>query len=145
MGYSDLLAEGLPAGDPLRRQAEEIYKAGKRAAGLTRQLLAFSRKQVLQPRVLDLNAIVTDLQKLLRRTIGEHIEFSAKLSPSLARVKADPNQIEQILMNLAVNARDAMPHGGSLRVETANLRVEDRKSTRLNSSHIQKSRMPSSA
>ena len=126
MGYSDLLTEGLPVGDPLRRQAEEIYKAGKRAAGLTRQLLAFSRKQVLQPRVLDLNVIVTDLQKLLRRTIGEHIDFTAQLSPSLARVKADPNQIEQILMNLAVNARDAMPHGGSLRVETANVRVDDK-------------------
>ncbi len=126
MGYSDLLTEGLPVGDPLRRQAEEIYKAGKRAAGLTRQLLAFSRKQVLQPRVLDLNVIVTDLQKLLRRTIGEHIEFTAKLSPSLGRVKADPNQVEQILMNLAVNARDAMAHGGSLRVETANLRVDEK-------------------
>lgn len=126
MGYSDLLTEGLPVGDPLRRQAEEIYKAGKRAAGLTRQLLAFSRKQVLQPRVLDLNVIVTDLTKLLRRTIGEHIEFTAKLSPTLARVKADPNQIEQILMNLAVNARDAMPHGGSLRLETANVRVDEK-------------------
>jgi PAS domain S-box-containing protein len=126
MGYSDLLTEGLPVGDPLRRQAEEIYKAGKRAAGLTRQLLAFSRKQVLQPRVLDLNVIVTDLTKLLRRTIGEHIEFAAKLSPTLARVKADPNQIEQILMNLAVNARDAMPHGGSLRLETANVRVDEK-------------------
>jgi len=126
MGYSDLLVESLPPEDPHRRQAEEIYKAGKRAAGLTRQLLAFSRKQVLQPRVLDLNAIVTDLTKLLRRTIGEHIEFSAKLAPALARVKADPNQIEQILMNLAVNARDAMPHGGSLRVETTNLRVDEK-------------------
>jgi len=126
MGYSDLLTEGLPVGDPLRRQAEEIYKAGKRAAGLTRQLLAFSRKQVLQPRVLDLNVIVTDLQKLLRRTIGEHIEFTARLSPSLGRVKADPNQLEQILMNLAVNARDAMPHGGSLRVETTDIRVDEK-------------------
>ncbi len=126
MGYSDLLVESLPPENPHRRQAEEIYKAGKRAAGLTRQLLAFSRKQVLQPRVLDLNAIVTDLTKLLRRTIGEHIEFSARLAPALARVKADPNQIEQILMNLAVNARDAMLHGGSLRVETTNLRVDEK-------------------
>jgi PAS domain S-box-containing protein len=125
MGYSDLLVESLPPEDAHRRQAEEIYKAGKRAAGLTRQLLAFSRKQVLQPKVLDLNAIVTDLTKLLRRTIGEHIEFSARLSPTLARVKADPNQIEQILMNLAVNARDAMPHGGSLQLETANVTVDE--------------------
>ena len=125
MGYSDLLVESLPPEDPHRRQAEEIYKAGKRAAGLTRQLLAFSRKQVLQPRVLDLNAIVTDLTKLLRRTIGEHIEFSAKLSPELGRVKADPNQVEQILMNLAVNARDAMPQGGSLAVETDNISVDE--------------------
>jgi two-component system cell cycle sensor histidine kinase/response regulator CckA len=125
MGYSDLLVESLPPENPHRRQAEEIYKAGKRAAGLTRQLLAFSRKQVLQPRVLDLNAIVTDLTKLLRRTIGEHIEFSARLSPVLARVKADPNQIEQILMNLAVNARDAMPQGGSLALETSNVTVDE--------------------
>ena len=125
MGYSDLLVESLPPEGPHRRQAEEIYKAGKRAAGLTRQLLAFSRKQVLQPRVLDLNAIVTDLTKLLRRTIGEHIEFAARLSPALGRVKADPNQLEQILMNLAVNARDAMPHGGSLQLETSNVTVDE--------------------
>ena len=111
--------------DPLFRNVEEMKKAGERAAVLTRQLLAFSRKQVLEPKVLDLNAIVADLQKMLQRLIGADIEFIVALDPEIARVKADPGQIEQVLMNLAVNARDAMPGGGKLTVQTAQVRLDE--------------------
>jgi PAS domain S-box-containing protein len=124
-GYSDLLQMSLPADSPSHRQAEEIAKAGRRAAGLTRQLLAFSRKQVIQPVVLDLNAATHELEKMLRRLIGEHIEISFKRSPGLGRVKVDPGQVEQVLMNLCVNARDAMPEGGRLCVETANVELDE--------------------
>jgi C4-dicarboxylate-specific signal transduction histidine kinase len=98
---------------------EEIRKAGDRAAALTRQLLAFSRRQVLQPKVLDLNIVVTTMEQMLRRLIGEDIDLSTELSPSLSRVKADPGQIEQVIVNLAVNARDAMPDGGRIIIATA--------------------------
>jgi two-component system cell cycle sensor histidine kinase/response regulator CckA len=124
-GYSDLLQMNLPAGDPSHRHAVEIAKAGRRAAALTRQLLAFSRKQVIQPVVLDLNAATGELEKMLRRLIGEHIEITFKRSPGLGRVKMDPGQVEQVLMNLAVNSRDAMPHGGSLCIETANVELDE--------------------
>ena len=118
-GYSDLLLQRLPYYSTLRRDVEEIRKAGDRAAALTRQLLAFSRRQVLQPKVLDLNAVVKNMGQMLRRLIGEDIELSTDLSPSLSRVKADPGQIEQVIVNLAVNARDAMPGGGRITIATA--------------------------
>jgi nitrogen-specific signal transduction histidine kinase len=121
LGYADLLLEKLPADDPNRRQITEIQKAGRSAASLTRSLLAFSRKQVLQPVVLNLNAVVVNSENLLRRLIGENIELITSLEPSIAAVKADPAQIEQLLVNLAVNARDAMPAGGRLTIATVNL------------------------
>jgi two-component system cell cycle sensor histidine kinase/response regulator CckA len=120
-GYSDLTLRRLNPDDPLQRHVIEIKKAGERAASLTRQLLAFSRKQVLQPKVLELNAVVADMNKMLRRLIGEDIDLTTVLDPTLGQVKADPGQIEQVLMNLAVNARDAMPEGGKLTIETANV------------------------
>lgn len=117
-GYSDLTLRRLPADDPLRKNVEEIKRAGARAASLTRQLLAFSRKQMLQAKVLDLNSIVSDMDKMLRRLIGEDIDLATLLQPSLPPIKADPGQIEQVILNLAVNARDAMPTGGKLTIET---------------------------
>jgi two-component system cell cycle sensor histidine kinase/response regulator CckA len=126
LGYSDILLERLPARSPLRRHALEVKRAGERAADLTRQLLAFSRQQVLEPRVLDLNAVVTDMQKLLRRLIGEHIELTSHLEPGLGKVKADPSQIEQVILNLVVNARDAMPEGGKLTLSTRSVRLDER-------------------
>ena len=124
-GYSQLSMARLTSNDPLRSNLEEIKKAGDRAVSLTRQLLAFSRKQMLQPKVLDLNLLVSDLERMLRRLIGENIELRSILDPALGNVKADPGQIEQIVMNLVVNARDAMPHGGKLTIETANIFLDD--------------------
>ena len=124
-GYSDLLQMNLPPEDPSHRHAVEIAKAGRRAAALTRQLLAFSRKQVIQPVVLDLNTATSELEKMLRRLIGEHIEIIFKRTSALGRVKMDPSQVEQVLMNLAVNSRDAMPHGGRLCIETANVELDE--------------------
>lgn len=120
-GYSDLTLRRLSQVDPLRQMQEEISKAADRASGLTRQLLAFSRKQVLQPKVLDLNVVVADLEKMLQRLIGEDVALRTKLEAGLGHVLADPGQIEQVLMNLAVNARDAMPSGGKLTIETSNV------------------------
>src|SRR6266446_6421204 len=117
-GYADLLLEDLGATDPRRQDADEIHKAADRAAGLTRQLLAFSRQQVLQPTVLEVNKLVSDLEKMLRRLLGEDVELGTRLAPTTGRVKADPGQLEQVIMNLAVNARDAMPNGGKLTLET---------------------------
>jgi len=124
-GYSELLLEDLPLTDPRRAHAEEIRKAGERAASLTRQLLAYSRRQVLEPKVLDLNAVVSDLGKILRRLIGENIELRIRPVSGLWRVKADPGQIEQAILNLAINARDAMPEGGKLTIETANVDLDE--------------------
>src|SRR5256714_6234489 len=121
MGYSDLALRRLKAEDPLRHHVEEIKKAGERAAALTRQLLAFSRKQVLQPVSLNLNSVVSDVEKLLHRLIGEDMELRTVLEPELGSTKADPGQIEQIIVNLVVNARDAMPLGGKLTIETGNV------------------------
>ena len=123
-GYSEVLLNRLPATDPASGLLQEIHKAGERAAGLTRQLLAFSRKQIIQPKVLDLNALANDVGKMLRHMIGEDVSLTTVLAPRLGRVKADPGQIEQVLMNLAVNARDAMPEGGKLTIETANVDLD---------------------
>ena len=120
-GYSSILLGKLPQKSPHRSSIEEIKKASDRAGALTRQLLAFSRKQILQPKVLDLNIVVTDLEKMVRRLIGEDIDLLTITSPVLGRVKADPGQIEQVLLNLIVNARDAMQKGGKLTIETRNV------------------------
>jgi len=119
-GYSDLTLRDIDRNSPARSRIEEIKKEGERAASLTRQLLAFSRKQMLQPRVLDLNTVISEMDKMLRRLIGEDMLLQTSLDRSLGQVKADPGQIEQILMNLVVNARDAMPTGGHLTIETRN-------------------------
>jgi PAS domain S-box-containing protein len=121
LGFGELMLKKLPPDDGLRRYGHEILKAAKRGASLTRQLLAFSRQQVLQPKVVDLNAVVSDTEKMLARLIGEDIELVTALELQLGRVEVDPGQIEQVLMNLAVNARDAMPQGGTLVIETANV------------------------
>jgi len=123
-GYADLLTERLPAGESLRRNAEQIQAAAQRAAALTRQLLAFSRKQILAPKVLNVNSVVAEMEKMLRRVIGEDIELRTVAARDLWLVKADRSQIEQVIMNLAVNARDAMPHGGRLTIETANVEFD---------------------
>jgi PAS domain S-box-containing protein len=124
-GYSDLLQLHLSPGDPLRAYAEEVGKAGRRAASLTRQLLGFSRKQVIHPVVLDLNTVIGEMEQMIRRLIGDDIQVAFKREPQLGRVKFDPGQLEQILMNLAVNARDAMPTGGKLWLETSNVEVDN--------------------
>jgi len=123
-GYSEFLIGGT-ADPKLRRYAEEIKRASDRAAALTGQLLAFSRRQVLQPRIVDLNATVSDMDMMLRRLIGEDVELVTMLGTELAPIRADPTQIEQVIINLAVNARDAMPHGGSVTIETSNVTDDD--------------------
>ena len=123
MGYSALLLQKLRTDDPLRSLIEKIKVAGERASLLTKQLLAFSRKQVLQPRVLDLNAVLTNIDQLLQRLIGEDIGLITVPAPGLGRVKVDPSQIEQVIVNLTVNARNAMPQGGKLTIETANVEL----------------------
>ncbi|HUE83350.1 MAG TPA: response regulator [Pyrinomonadaceae bacterium] len=125
IGYSDLTMRRLAEDNPLHRNLAEIKKAGERASALTRQLLAFSRKQVLQPRVFDLNAVVTDLERMLHPTIGEDVALKTILEANLGNVKADPGQMEQVIINLAVNARDAMPNGGKLLIETANVYLDE--------------------
>jgi hypothetical protein len=124
-GYADMLIAGAAPTDPGRPLLEEVRAAGERAAGLTRQLLAFSRKQVLEPQVLDLNDVVRQADRMLRRLIGEDVRLAAVLSPGLSPVKADPGQVEQVLMNLAVNARDAMPTGGKLTIETTSADLDE--------------------
>ncbi len=124
-GYSQLLLEGIGTDERLRNQVNEIKNAGERAAALTRQLLAFGRRQVLRPQVLDLNGVVSNMDKMLRRLIGEDIDLVTLCREGLGRVKADPGQIEQVIMNLAVNARDAMPRGGKLTLETADVELDE--------------------
>ena len=126
IGYSKLIRQRVaPQHTELAEFAEEVEKAGQRAAALTRQLLAFSRQQILTPIVLDLNALVSDMQKMLPRLIGEDLTLEIDLKSDLGTVKADRSQIEQVVMNLAVNARDAMPAGGTLRIETANAEIDE--------------------
>jgi len=124
IGNANLALMEVDEDGPLREEIEEIKTAGERAASLTRQLLAFSRKEIIQPRILDLNKLVTDIEKMLGRLIGEDIELLTILEPALWRVEADPGQVEQVIMNLAVNARDAMPKGGKLTIETANVDLD---------------------
>jgi two-component system cell cycle sensor histidine kinase/response regulator CckA len=122
-GYCDLLLEEIGDREQMRADAEEIIRAAERAAGLTRQLLAFSRRQVLMPKVFDLNELVSDVERLLLRLIGEHIELVTVLESELPHVRLDPGQLEQLVINLAVNARDAMPRGGHLSITTENLEI----------------------
>lgn len=124
-GYSDLTLKRMGPDDPLRHNIKEIRDAGDRAAALTSQLLAFSRKQVLKPRVHNLNDVITDIEKMLRRLIRENIEFRTILDPELENIKVDPGQMEQVIMNLVLNARDAMPNGGSLSIETRNVYLDE--------------------
>jgi two-component system cell cycle sensor histidine kinase/response regulator CckA len=125
IGYSEALQQKIAADDPIREAIDEIEKAGQRAAVLTQQLLAFSRKQVLEPKILNLNSIVADVEKMLRRLIGEDVELKIILDSALGTVKADRGQIEQVILNLAVNARDAMPRGGKLKIETMNADLDE--------------------
>jgi len=125
LGYSDLLLSRLPADDPSRHAVEEIHRGGTRAASLTRQLLTFSRRSPVQPRIVDLNGAVESLLPMLERLAGEDIEFQLHLSPAIGRVRVDPSQFEQIVVNLVVNARDAMAEGGILRVTTERVTLSD--------------------
>jgi PAS domain S-box-containing protein len=123
-GFAEMVRGNLADSDPMRSDVEEILKAAGRAAGLTRQLLAFSRQQVMQPRTLRLNDVVVDMEKMVRRLTGKDIELVLSLDPNLEWVKADPSQIEQVVLNLCVNARDAMPNGGTLTIETVNANLD---------------------
>jgi two-component system, cell cycle sensor histidine kinase and response regulator CckA len=123
-GYSERLLMGLADDDPLRKGAEAIKRSADRAASLTQQLLAFSRRQILAPKVLDLNTVVANMNKLLQRLIGEDVQLVTRPAGDLGRIKADPNQIEQVIMNLAVNSRDAMPQGGTLTIATSNVLLD---------------------
>jgi PAS domain S-box-containing protein len=125
MGYAEIIMMDFPANQPYHPYLQEIVKVANRGASLTRQLLAFSRKQIMQPRVFNLNEVVAEMDAMLRRLIGEDIDLVTILSPELEGVQADPAQIEQVIMNLAVNARDAMPTGGKLTIETANVHLDE--------------------
>jgi two-component system cell cycle sensor histidine kinase/response regulator CckA len=125
IGYSSLAVSKLALGEPVNNDLEEIQKAGRRAATLTNQLLLFSRRQVVQPKVLDINLVVVGVEDMLKRLIGEDIIFSTKLDPTIGQVKADPGHAEQVILNLAVNARDAMPDGGSLTIETKRVVINE--------------------
>ncbi len=125
IGYGEIVQEGTASDSPLRTCVDEMLKAGHRAAALTRQLLAFSRQQVMDPRVLDLNVVVRDMEKMLKRLIREDIQLKTELDPALVRIKADQGQIEQVVMNMVVNARDAMPNGGELKLSTSNVYMNE--------------------
>jgi signal transduction histidine kinase len=124
-GYTEIVREDLGSSYPHRQELEEALNAAERAATLTRQLLAFSRQQVMAPRIVNVNSVVNNMQNLLTRLLGEDVHLEINLDPKLGSVKADPSQFEQVIMNLAVNARHAMPNGGKLRLETANIELEE--------------------
>ncbi len=124
-GYSQMVHDALPAGDLLLGYVDEVLRASESAAALTNQLLAFSRRQVVQPQVLDLNTLVANMDKMLHRLIGEDVELVTVLSPRLPKIKVDPGQFQQVLMNLVVNARDAMPDGGRITIETAAAKLKE--------------------
>src|SRR5579864_589690 len=125
IGYGEVVQEGMPPENPLRQFVDEMLMAAHRASALTRQLLAFSRQQVMDPKVLDLNAVLRPMQEMLKRLIGEDVKLMTELDPDLLRIRADQGQIEQVLMNLFVNARDAMPNGGELRLSTSNFHMDE--------------------
>jgi len=125
-GHTELLLAGLPPDAPMRDSLAQIRSASSRAASLTRQLLAFSRKQVVEPRILDLNTVVKDTEKMIRRLVGEDVSLQTLLAPGLNQVKVDPGQMDQVILNLVVNARDAMPKGGRLTLKTFNLALNKR-------------------
>lgn len=125
-GYSEILLARPDSDDSIREMLAEIHKAGKRAEKLTQQLLAYSRKQILQPKVLEINAHIADIKKMLHRMVGEDMEIVASLDPELGRIKADPTQLEQIVINLATNARDAMPQGGTMTIKTRNTDLDEK-------------------
>ncbi len=122
--YTELIREDLPAGDPKRNDLDEVLAASRRAAALTKQLLAFSRSEAIQPTVVQMNDVVGGIEKMLRRIIGEDIELVTALSPDLGSIRADAGQLDQVILNLSVNARDAMPSGGQLTIETQNVVLE---------------------
>jgi signal transduction histidine kinase len=124
VGHSEILLAQMDADDPRRKSAQQIEQVACMASALTRQLLTFCRKQVIEPRVLELNTVILNIERMLRRLIGEDIEFITSLDSAAGRIKADPGQIEQVIMNLAVNARDAMPNGGKLTITTANATLD---------------------
>ena len=134
IGYADLINARQPNDPVVRQHADLIHKAGEQAAALTKQLLAFSRKQLLQPRVIDLNQLVIDMEKLLRRVIGERFDLEVRPEAEMGRVMADPSQIEQVILNLGVNARDAMPTGGRLCIRTANVYLDAIHARRISAS-----------
>jgi two-component system, cell cycle sensor histidine kinase and response regulator CckA len=124
-GYGELMLGNLPNADPNRELVREVVAAGERASGLTRQLLAFSRKAIIEPRVLDLRAVVTDVERMLRRIVGEDVQLSVAADPEVGAVRADPGQVEQVILNLVVNARDAMPRGGRIIIEVRNVELDE--------------------
>jgi signal transduction histidine kinase len=134
IGYAELIATRASSNTLAKQNAELIRKAGEQAAALTRQLLAFSRKQILQPKVIDLNELVVEMEKLLRRVIGERFDLQSHPEAEIGRVKADPSQIEQVVLNLGVNARDAMPRGGKLIIRTENVRLDRTAASQLSAS-----------
>src|SRR5262249_32019106 len=124
-GYTRMILDELSPQDPLREYADEIGKAAERAEGVTNQLLAFSRRQLIQPRIIDVNAAIRQIEKMLRRLLGEEIQLALDLQENLPHIKADPNQIEQAVVNLALNSRDAMPEGGQIFVQTAAVHLDE--------------------
>src|SRR5207245_1297230 len=134
IGYAELVIKRAHNDPSIRQNGALIRKAGEQAAGLTRQLLAFSRKQLLQPKVIDLNTLVVDVQALLHRVIGEHFEVRNEPDATDGRIRADPTQLEQVLLNLGVNARDAMPNGGVLTIRTSRQRLDNKSAKRISRS-----------